>query len=297
MAIGLENNPNNSAITVAYPYGGIKDNTGLGDGTPINKFTNDDIHQTIRKLLELAGITPNGLPDNVTNGFQYVNALDKLYKNYIGIIGNSSNTTFTVDDINKLVVTGGSGVVVNTLPLGADLRDGDCITFLNVGSGTFTVLENTGDTIAYNPGVFNTNDYIRLVYSKLLTTWFAVDYRQAMASTVAFANITLTSNFTAPATFLGNANTAKYRIKNNYVELRGIVQMVSGAGSSNIATLPVGFRPQQTIYLPILTDQTTEVYGIQIRTNGGVWLYLPSGSTAAVTNQLFFLDSIKFTID
>lgn len=178
MAYGIENFPNITPANADYPKGAIKDDTGANDGTPVNKLVYDDVHQTHMKILLLAGITANNLPDNVTNGYQYVQALQKLFKNYIGIAGNSVSTAFTVSDINKLIITGGSGSPVNTLPSGATLQDADVITFLNVGSGTFTVLEAAGDSIANNPGVFSPGDYVRLIYSKSLSVWFVVDYKQ-----------------------------------------------------------------------------------------------------------------------
>ena len=35
----------NIVIDANYPYGRIKDNTGAGDGTPVNEFVYGDIHQ------------------------------------------------------------------------------------------------------------------------------------------------------------------------------------------------------------------------------------------------------------
>lgn len=79
MSIGLLNYPNRDVTDLAnYPEGNIKDNPGDGTGTPINVLTTADIHQTFYKLLDIAGITPNGDPDNVTNGYQYIEAIRKI---------------------------------------------------------------------------------------------------------------------------------------------------------------------------------------------------------------------------
>lgn len=75
MAVGLENFPNSEAPSVDYEYGSIKDNTGANDGTPINRLTNGDIFQFFARLLDQAGMTANGDPDNTTNGYQYYEAL------------------------------------------------------------------------------------------------------------------------------------------------------------------------------------------------------------------------------
>lgn len=63
---------------IAYPNGAIKDNTGSGDGTAVNRAVYNDIYQLFLKVKRLAGIDPSGLPDNETNGFQYLEAFVAL---------------------------------------------------------------------------------------------------------------------------------------------------------------------------------------------------------------------------
>lgn len=60
-----------------YPKGRIKDNVGSG-GTPINEFVYGDFHEMKDKLMRLYGIVHNNLPDNETNGYQFVEALIAL---------------------------------------------------------------------------------------------------------------------------------------------------------------------------------------------------------------------------
>lgn len=75
MAIDLSAKPNTLTPNATYPYGNILDDTGANDGTPINALVYADFHQFFAKLLDNAGITANGLPDNFTNGFEYFDAL------------------------------------------------------------------------------------------------------------------------------------------------------------------------------------------------------------------------------
>ena len=75
MAIALSAKPNTQTPNAAYPYGNILDDTGANDGTPVNALVYADFHQFFAKLLDNAGITANGLPDNFTNGFEYFDAL------------------------------------------------------------------------------------------------------------------------------------------------------------------------------------------------------------------------------
>lgn len=75
----LSSNPNvDLSNLVDYPDGRIRNNDGSGNGTGVNENVYGDIHQTIAKLMRLYNITPNGLPDNETNGFQIVEALAAL---------------------------------------------------------------------------------------------------------------------------------------------------------------------------------------------------------------------------
>lgn len=75
----LSSNPNvDNSDLINYPDGRIKDNTGSGDGTAVNERVYGDLHSNISKLLRLYGITPNGLPDNETNGYQIIDGLRAL---------------------------------------------------------------------------------------------------------------------------------------------------------------------------------------------------------------------------
>ena len=72
-------NPNvDNSNLVLYPDGRIQDNTGAGNGTPVNERVYGDIYQALLKVKRLSGIIENGLPDNETNGFQLVDALREL---------------------------------------------------------------------------------------------------------------------------------------------------------------------------------------------------------------------------
>jgi len=71
----LEDKNNVEAPSGAYPFGSIKDDTGINDGTPVDRTVYSDIHQFFSKLFDVSVYTSNGLPDNETNGFQLFNAL------------------------------------------------------------------------------------------------------------------------------------------------------------------------------------------------------------------------------
>lgn len=80
MAIKLTSKENTEGVSTAYPFGNIKDDSGAGDGTPVDKAVYADFHQFFEKLMNAAGITHNNLPDNQTDGFQLFDALMKVFQ-------------------------------------------------------------------------------------------------------------------------------------------------------------------------------------------------------------------------
>lgn len=83
MARKLQDQVNVVAPSADYPFGRIKNDTGSRDGTPVNEELYGDIHQFFAKLLNAAGLTANGLPDNTTNGFQLFTALQTWVTNQV----------------------------------------------------------------------------------------------------------------------------------------------------------------------------------------------------------------------
>lgn len=76
MATGIGAYPNiDTTDPTNYPQGNLKDDPAGLTGTPVNVLTNADIHQTFYRALERTELTANGLPDNVSNGYQYSSAL------------------------------------------------------------------------------------------------------------------------------------------------------------------------------------------------------------------------------
>jgi hypothetical protein len=82
MAFKIVDFPNTTAVSGSEPYGNIKDDTGSNDGTPVDKQVYADKHQFFAWLMDKAGVTPNSLPDNLTNGFQLGEALLILTDRY-----------------------------------------------------------------------------------------------------------------------------------------------------------------------------------------------------------------------
>lgn len=156
MATGIQNYPNIEPADSDYPDGSIKDNPGDNTGTPYNKLVYDDIHQTFAKLLRLAGsvgsggTTPNGLPENEYNGFQYLKALFELVGSHRKmIIMDDTNVANLIEgDYNEVVlvrdIAGPTNSVVIQVPTGANIGK---VTVYNYSAYTFNILPFGSETI------------------------------------------------------------------------------------------------------------------------------------------------------
>lgn len=73
----LENQTNNDNSDPAnYPRGRVKNDSGVGDGTPVTEKVHGDMHQFFAKMASDGGVTLNDLPENVANGFQLNEAME-----------------------------------------------------------------------------------------------------------------------------------------------------------------------------------------------------------------------------
>ena len=78
MAYILELKTNASGATGTYPYGDIVDDTGAGDGVPVDRNVYADFHQFFARLIDQAdnpAVVINNLAENAANGFQFYEAL------------------------------------------------------------------------------------------------------------------------------------------------------------------------------------------------------------------------------
>lgn len=132
-----------------YPNGRIKNNTGSGNGTPVNEFVYGDIHEAKDKLMRLYGISYNGLPDNETNGYQLIEALIAL----------ASKNDFLLN------LTDVAGVISLPLKLGK-LKDNEAFitkaTFDKTTQTTIKGSDGVTKTVSFI-GDFNNNEYVRMI--------------------------------------------------------------------------------------------------------------------------------------
>lgn len=132
-----------------YPNGRIKNNTGAGNGTPVNEEVYGDIHEAKDKLMRLYGINHNGLPDNEDNGYQLIDALIALASknDFVLNLGESGDKLSVGVKLGKLK-TGESFVLKSSINRGSQTQI----------KGSDNVLK-TVDVV----GNFKAGEYIRMI--------------------------------------------------------------------------------------------------------------------------------------
>ncbi len=152
MATNKKNAPNIDLSDLPnYPDGRIKDNSGSGDGTPVNRLLYSDLHEFFAKIMRMANIAYSGLPDNETNGHQLVAAAIAL--------AGKNDFVYPISDI--------AGIVNIATDL-AILKDGE-IMMAKAGFNFVSQANIKGvQPTLYNitvPSAFKTNDYVLLIKS------------------------------------------------------------------------------------------------------------------------------------
>lgn len=136
--------------TSDYPKGRIRDkNTAVAPpvrGTPINEMLYGDIVQFFHRLVTLGGVTENALPDNITNGYQLVEALL-----------NSVNLQLKASDLETLA---GSLATKFVTPANLAAKDAGLITKI-IDIGDWDMAFVFGKDIAH--GVSGGKDKIKTV--------------------------------------------------------------------------------------------------------------------------------------
>lgn len=151
-----------------YPKGRVKDKDG-GAGTIGNEVLLGDLIQFFQKLVVDAGITENGNPDNVTNGYQLIDALVSKINTTVAEENFQfvyTNTTWKFKRIQNLVHVSISATTSTTLDNVTDFNPSNrlpanfrpdkltkttpCLLYSSASGGIATVLQDfeigtTGD--------------------------------------------------------------------------------------------------------------------------------------------------------
>ena len=136
-----------------YPNARIRDNTGSGNGTPVNRLVYSDLHEMVAKLMRMANIAYNNLPDNEGNGYQLVNAL-------IALAGKN--------DYIVALNTSGGVLQVNSLTLSILQTNETLLCKAAVDYVAETTIKGSEASIVKPvsvPSAYKAGDYLRLTYN------------------------------------------------------------------------------------------------------------------------------------
>lgn len=305
MARKLEDKPNVIAPDGTYPYGRIKDNTGANDGTPVNELVYGDFHQFFAKMAAAAGITLNGLPENLTNGFQYFDALQAVINaSLVGLLelkGNidaSANPNYpAASKGDSYVITvagkvgGASGKVVQIGDYVIAKADNAGGTEASVGTNWFIVQANVVQAtesvvgfamVASNVDVAVGTDDTKMITPLKLTSTYENWHVIGGVGEPAFQN-----SWIAPSGYSARFKTEPKR----WISFSG--QISSGSNGTVAFTLPAGYRPSQVVVLAgygILGGAGIEMHRIEIGTNGDVTVFFSSTTVTSLEGLRFSLD-------
>ena len=276
----LSSNPNvDKSDLVNFPDGRIKDNDGIGNGTGINERTNGDIHQTISRLMRKYGIVPNDMPDNVTNGFQIVEAIQAL----------ASKNDFV------LALTDVGGVL--SVPIKFSFMDENesviCKSGINLASQTQI---KGSDATTFNVtyvGSFKNNEYVRVIKTASGVTIVRLADAVSLDAMVAELNFLKKANQTEE-----NAGTIDTKATTPLTNLTAFVRRVIGVDSVNYLATAIrnGLYPKEhfTIVSNIGASPVKNIgwfSGLQVGASNGD-LPFSGNITASVATKLSDNDSM-----
>jgi hypothetical protein len=293
--IPLASKTNVTAPGGAFPYGNIKDNTGINDGTPVDKAVYADFHQFFARLVALSSITPNGLPEDVVNGFQYMEAFLDMANSFREERFYGAGVNAMSDaDVGCLVIKINAGAGGLILPPLTALNNYKKVMILNSDVGLLSIVPDGSDVLFPNTGTIDLeiNESIMLEASFLNSTtspcWNVVSiYKNNVITPITVSSFL--NSWTA-------TTTVKYRKNyNGMVTLQGVVG-VATVSSGIMFNLPAGYRPSYDRYFNFLVQDAAAFVQTDciIYTNGNVYINIGSLSGPAVNVRL---DGISFYID
>ena len=136
-----------------YPDGKIVNSDGSGQGTRLNFNMTTDVWEFFAKLLRKANVTANDQPDNESNGFQTIEALQLLpTKNDFANLITSSNGQYQVG-----------------IKLGILEENESLYLRMGVNAGSETNIKGVDDVVVdvdlSNNGAILSGDYVHMVFT------------------------------------------------------------------------------------------------------------------------------------
>ena len=279
-------------VTGTLPYGGIMDDTSSVNGTKCNEAVVGDIVQFFLRMAADAGINLNGLPDNSTNGWQYVQSLMKVIYgmslNYMSGVCPNTTTPVLIGGMTKSTLLGETHVSP-----GVVLYNGQWCVFtggqLVLAAGNdvfFTVATVDGMSVLTmtQMATGTANGAALFDYNTLITLAQGI----GVSGLGAWQTPTVNAGYSV-ADF-------QYRLKaDGTVQFRGIIQVTSATPSATLMTLPAGYRPATVARgFPSLINTGAALVPTTVVISTACAVNFTFTYTAAASGQTIMMDGITY---
>lgn len=143
-----------------YPDKRIRNNDGSGNGTPVNESVYGDIHEYHAKIMRDAKESYNGLPDNVSNGYQLYDAAmslggkNDMIKNIVKLNDSTLSVPLKIAALKN----------EESVTFKADFASTNLINFIQGNDGVNKLLTIAGSWVAGQfVRIINYNNLIQIV--------------------------------------------------------------------------------------------------------------------------------------
>lgn len=254
----VENLNNVEAPDGDYLSGRTKDASPAGsrNGTPVNEALLGDIKEFFEKLMREAGITPNDLPDNTSNGFQLYQAFlnqTKTYTNseiealYESVTNTNKFTDALLTKLNNLT-EGYLGWFADETALNTAHPTGTAGQHATIGSTDTIWAWDTGTVAWVNTDSNSLGDMLKAIYDPTSINGSAFD-QDNMTDGVTNKNYTDTEKTKLAGIETGaTADQSDAEIETGYNNQVDIVSQVDAeAGTSTVAERWTPERVKQAV--------------------------------------------------
>jgi hypothetical protein len=323
MAYEVSQYDNGGASTSDFPYGFIKDNPGDGTGTKANNKSWNDLYQFFMKIMIAAGISPNGQQDSTTNGFQLVQALNKLINQEPAAMAAAFGAATTTPVLASGMVTTGSTTLTTTpgwfwywgqfvyfpgqsyssswnVHVAIALVDGlPTATFTNGGpspdNAHFGLSSMVSWATAMNTvlGLTTIAGEISTLNTQVATINSEITTLQTDVALSGWTNATLASGWTDVGSPVRSMVTGM-----GQVFLEGAALWSSGVSGATMFTLPTGQRPSRTLSVTqsVYNIGSAQISAVSLTINtDGTVVWSAAGLTINA-GSIWYFDGITFNV-
>ena len=212
--------------TALFPDGQLKNKTDSAPGTPVVRQVYGDILVNMYALLREAGLVPNNLEDNETNGYQLLEALKKLAN--------------LLNDVEQVLSVSGSnisvGINLDALPdkyvlvarAGEDYNDALTYVFRGTGNNSYGFTSPTG---------FLSGDVVLVVIDKATVRGYGLTAQGSASGDEVFTVFGMPVAYNDSATLYYAAEGKLFTDTPSLADLQANIRVAHGNGTVYVYTM------------------------------------------------------------